>query len=108
MFHVNCFYTSALNKLEKVALRCARKRGRPLVLVFNNVHFFQHTEEGTNILLQLQQRAESWAESGGSCSNAKSKSQKKKKNSDCDYIRHYDDDFQHVCNVVVAGMLLVD
>ena len=54
----------ALNKLEKVALRAARKLGRPLVLVFNNVHFFQHTEEGTNILLQLQQRAEAWAESG--------------------------------------------
>ncbi|PAV24222.1 hypothetical protein PNOK_0129000 [Pyrrhoderma noxium] len=53
----------ALNKLEKVALRRARKTGRPLVLVFNNVHFFQHTDEGRNILLQLQQRAESWAES---------------------------------------------
>ncbi|EJD08045.1 uncharacterized protein FOMMEDRAFT_73974 [Fomitiporia mediterranea MF3/22] len=53
----------ALNKLEKVALRRARKTGKPLVLVFNNVHFFQHTDEGRNMLLQLQQRAESWAES---------------------------------------------
>ncbi|KAI5121443.1 hypothetical protein M0805_009552, partial [Coniferiporia weirii] len=53
----------ALNKLEKIALRRARKTGRPLVLVFNNVHFFQHTDEGRNMLLQLQQRAESWAES---------------------------------------------
>ena len=34
------------------------------MLVFNNVHFFQHNEEGTNMLLQLQQRAEAWAESG--------------------------------------------
>ena len=47
-----------------MALRSARKLGRPLVLVFNNVHFFQHTEEGKNILLQLQQRAEAWAQSG--------------------------------------------
>ncbi|THH04314.1 hypothetical protein EW145_g5615 [Phellinidium pouzarii] len=53
----------ALNKLEKVAMRRARRLGRPLILVFNNVHFFQHTEEGRNMLLQLQQRAESWAES---------------------------------------------
>lgn len=52
-----------MNKLEKVALKRARRMGRPLVLVFNNVHFFQHTDEGRNMLLQLQQRAESWAES---------------------------------------------
>ncbi|KAL5483176.1 hypothetical protein ACEPAI_8405 [Sanghuangporus weigelae] len=53
----------ALNKLEKVALRRARKTGKPVILVLNNVHFFQHTDEGRNMLLQLQQRAESWAES---------------------------------------------
>lgn len=56
--------SSAMNKLEKVALRSARKRGRPLVLIINNVHFFQHNDEGWKFLLQLQQRAESWAESG--------------------------------------------
>jgi len=54
----------ALNKLEKVALKLAKRRGRPLVIVFNNVHFLGNSEEGRNILLQLQQRAEPWAESG--------------------------------------------
>ncbi|KAF8162361.1 hypothetical protein BJ912DRAFT_1035242 [Pholiota molesta] len=43
----------ALNKLEK-----------PLVLVINNVHFFQNNDEGRNMLLQLQQKAESWAAGG--------------------------------------------
>ena len=56
----------ALNKLEKVALRVARKRGRPLVMIFNNVHLLGESEEGRNVLLQLQQRAEPWAESGES------------------------------------------
>jgi len=54
----------ALNKLEKVALRCAKKNGRPLVLVINNVHFFKNDDDGRNMILQLQQRAESWAASG--------------------------------------------
>ncbi|KAL0955764.1 hypothetical protein HGRIS_001979 [Hohenbuehelia grisea] len=54
----------ALNKLEKVALRCYPRRGKPLVLIINNVHFFQNDEEGRNMLLQLQQRAEAWAASG--------------------------------------------
>ncbi|KLO17622.1 hypothetical protein SCHPADRAFT_809666, partial [Schizopora paradoxa] len=54
----------AMNKLEKVALRMARDMKRPMVLVLNNVHFFQHTDEGRNMLLLLQQRAEAWAESG--------------------------------------------
>lgn len=54
----------ALNKLEKVALRIARKRGKPLVLIFNNVHLLGNSEEGRNVLLQLQQRAEPWAEGG--------------------------------------------
>lgn len=53
-----------MSKLEKVALNLARKKGRTLVLVFNNIHFFQHTDEGRNMLLLLQQRAEAWAESG--------------------------------------------
>lgn len=53
-----------MNKLEKVALRMAREMKRPMVLVLNNVHFFQHTDEGRNMLLLLQQRAEAWAESG--------------------------------------------
>lgn len=54
----------ALNKLEKVALQYSRRMGRPPVLIFNNIHFFQNDEEGRNMLLQLQQRAEAWAASG--------------------------------------------
>jgi len=53
-----------MNKLEKVALRAAPKRGRPFVLIINNIHFFQNNEEGRNMLVQLQQRAEAWAASG--------------------------------------------
>jgi hypothetical protein len=55
-----------LNKLEKVALRYTKKNGRPPVLILNNVHFFHNNEEGRNMLLQLQQRAEAWA-AGGEC-----------------------------------------
>ncbi|RXW23201.1 hypothetical protein EST38_g2618 [Candolleomyces aberdarensis] len=54
----------ALNKLEKVALRCAKRRGKPFVLVINNIHFFQNDENGRNMILQLQQKAEAWAASG--------------------------------------------
>ncbi len=53
-----------MNKLEKVALRSAEKRGKPLVLVLNNVHLFNNDDGGRDMLLQLQQRAESWAASG--------------------------------------------
>lgn len=45
-----------MNKLEKVALRCARRTGRPLVLILNNVHYFHNDEQGRNMILQLQQR----------------------------------------------------
>lgn len=55
---------TAMNKLEKVALRCARVREKPLVFIINNVHFFQNDEAGRNMLLQLQQKAEAWAASG--------------------------------------------
>ncbi|KAF8608264.1 hypothetical protein BDV93DRAFT_519312 [Ceratobasidium sp. AG-I] len=54
----------AMNKLEKVAIRRAAKTGRPLVMVFNNIHLIQNNDEGKQLLQQLQQRAESWAESG--------------------------------------------
>lgn len=54
----------ALNKLEKVALKLSRRRGRPLVLVINNIHLFRNDQDGQALLLQLQQRAESWSESG--------------------------------------------
>lgn len=56
----------AMYKLEKVALRSVTKRGRPLVLVINNIHFFQNDEAGRSMLLQLQQKAEAWAASGES------------------------------------------
>ncbi|THH01333.1 hypothetical protein EW026_g1355 [Hermanssonia centrifuga] len=54
----------ALNKLEKVALRYSARTNRPLVLILNNIHFFKNDDEGQNMLLQLQQRAEAWAASG--------------------------------------------
>ncbi|KAI0669686.1 hypothetical protein C8Q78DRAFT_1095132 [Trametes maxima] len=54
----------ALNKLEKVALRHAKNTGKPLILVLNNVHYFNHDDDGRNMLLQFQQRAEAWAASG--------------------------------------------
>ncbi|KAH9942198.1 uncharacterized protein BXZ73DRAFT_97617 [Epithele typhae] len=54
----------ALNKLEKVAIRQAKKNGKPLILVLNNIHFFKHDGDGENVLLQFQQRAEAWAASG--------------------------------------------
>lgn len=57
---------TALDKLEKVALRVARRRGRPLVLCFNNAHLFPQDETGRNLLWQLQHRAELWAKSGPS------------------------------------------
>ncbi|KAJ7287228.1 hypothetical protein C8J57DRAFT_579886 [Mycena rebaudengoi] len=54
----------AMNKLEKVALKSARDRGKPLVLIINNVHFLKNDDDGRSMLLQLQQRAEAWAASG--------------------------------------------
>ncbi|KDN34453.1 hypothetical protein RSAG8_12457, partial [Rhizoctonia solani AG-8 WAC10335] len=54
----------AMNKLEKVAIRRARRRGRPIVLVINDIHLFNNDDGGRLLLQQLQQRAENWAESG--------------------------------------------
>ncbi|CEL61375.1 hypothetical protein RSOLAG1IB_09978 [Rhizoctonia solani AG-1 IB] len=54
----------AMNKLEKVAIRRARKTGRPIVLIFNDIHLFNNDDDGRLLLQQLQQRAENWAESG--------------------------------------------
>lgn len=58
------YVSAALNKLEKVALKVSHRKGRPLVLIINNVHFFKNDDEGRNMILQLQQRAEGWAASG--------------------------------------------
>jgi len=54
----------ALDKLEKVSLRFSRKHGRPAVLIITDVHYFNNDDDGRNMLLQLQQRAEAWAASG--------------------------------------------
>ncbi|KAG8903489.1 hypothetical protein FRC00_000046, partial [Tulasnella sp. 408] len=59
-------YSPTLNKLEKVALKMAAKRKKdkqPLVLVINNCQLFNDDEESHQLLQQLQQKAESWAES---------------------------------------------
>ena len=55
---------AALTKLEKVALRMKKRRGKPLVLCISNIHMFDNNEDSRRLLLQLQQRAESWAASG--------------------------------------------
>lgn len=57
----------AMSKLEKVAIRYRRKHGKPLVLVFNNMHFLKDDEAGQGILHLIQQRAEAWAAS--QCAN---------------------------------------
>ena len=54
---------SVTEKLEKVALRFAKRTGKPLILVLNNVHLFDN-DDGRDMSLQLQQRAEAWAASG--------------------------------------------
>ncbi|KAA1075085.1 hypothetical protein PGT21_028444 [Puccinia graminis f. sp. tritici] len=54
----------ALNKLEKVAVAYHTKNLRPLVLVFNNIHHLRQDEGSYSLLLQLQQRAESWSQAG--------------------------------------------
>ncbi|CAG8539692.1 11566_t:CDS:10 [Acaulospora morrowiae] len=51
----------ALNMVESVAIKYRKRRGRPLVMVINNIHAFKDDEEGEDLLELLQQRAESWA-----------------------------------------------
>ncbi|KAF2268232.1 hypothetical protein CC78DRAFT_530157 [Lojkania enalia] len=51
----------ALNKMEKVALKLRKKRGRPLLLIINNIHLFKNDVGGHDILEILQQRAEIWS-----------------------------------------------
>ncbi|PSN71627.1 hypothetical protein BS50DRAFT_232359 [Corynespora cassiicola Philippines] len=51
----------ALNQLEKVALRLRIQRGKPLVLIINNIHHFRDETGGQDLLEILQQRAEIWA-----------------------------------------------
>lgn len=51
----------ALNQMEKVALKLRKTRGRPLLLVVNNIHLFKDDDAGRDLLEILQQRAEIWA-----------------------------------------------
>ncbi|RIA87553.1 hypothetical protein C1645_777069 [Glomus cerebriforme] len=51
----------ALNMVEIVAIKYVKRRGRPLVLIINNIHSFKDDEEGEDLLELLQQRAEAWA-----------------------------------------------
>lgn len=51
----------ALNQMEKVALRMRKARGKPLLLIINNIHLFKDDEGGRDLLEILQQRAEIWS-----------------------------------------------
>ncbi|KAK1248629.1 hypothetical protein MKX08_006849 [Trichoderma sp. CBMAI-0020] len=51
----------ALNKLEKVAMKLRNKRGKPLVLIVNQLHLLRNNDEGRDLIELLQQRAEQWA-----------------------------------------------
>ncbi|KAF4126108.1 Myb-like DNA-binding domain [Geosmithia morbida] len=52
----------ALNKLEKVAMSMRVKRGKPLVVIINQMHLLRkEDEDGRDLLALLQQRAEQWA-----------------------------------------------
>ena len=50
-----------MNKLEKVALKNRRDRGRPLILIINQMHLIRDDEDGKDLIELLQQRAEQWA-----------------------------------------------
>lgn len=80
----------ALNKLEKVALRYSQKQGRPPVLIINNVHYFNNDDDGRDMLLQLQQRAEAWAASG------EFRSRRPSQRGHQYPCRNHDDGIQHV------------
>jgi hypothetical protein len=51
----------ALNKLEKVAMAKRRERGKPLVVIVNQMHLLRHNDDGRDVIELLQQRAEQWA-----------------------------------------------
>ncbi|CAG8441360.1 14171_t:CDS:2 [Funneliformis mosseae] len=53
----------AFNMVEQVAMKYVRRRGRPLILIINNIHAFKDDDDGIDLLELLQQRAESWAAS---------------------------------------------
>lgn len=51
----------ALNKLEKVALIKRKERGKPLIVIVNQMHLLRNDEDGQDLIELLQQRAEQWA-----------------------------------------------
>ncbi|KAF7562374.1 hypothetical protein G7046_g1731 [Stylonectria norvegica] len=51
----------ALNKLEKVAMTKRRERGKPLVVIINQMHLIRNDEDGRDLIELLQQKAEQWA-----------------------------------------------
>ncbi|KAK0382643.1 hypothetical protein NLU13_8616 [Sarocladium strictum] len=51
----------ALNKLEKVAMIKRRERGKPLIVIVNQMHLLRNDEDGRDLIELLQQRAEQWA-----------------------------------------------
>lgn len=51
----------ALNKLEKVALRKRQQRGKPLIVIVNQMHLIRDDDDGRDLIELLQQRAEQWA-----------------------------------------------
>lgn len=53
----------AMNKLEKIALKRRKSKGRPLVIIINSLHLLRDDDDGRDLLELLQQRAEQWAAS---------------------------------------------
>ncbi|KOS17724.1 hypothetical protein ESCO_002754 [Escovopsis weberi] len=52
----------ALNKLEKVAMKMRpKRRGRPLIVIVNQMHLIRNDDEGRALIELFQQRAEQWA-----------------------------------------------
>ncbi|KAK3689659.1 hypothetical protein B0T22DRAFT_461992 [Podospora appendiculata] len=54
----------ALNKVEKVALQRRARKGKPLVIIVNQMHLVRDDEDGRDLIELLQQRAEQWAATG--------------------------------------------
>ncbi|KAK3191962.1 hypothetical protein K4F52_002005 [Lecanicillium sp. MT-2017a] len=51
----------ALNKLEKVAIKLLPTRGKPLIVIVNQMHLLRNDDDGRDLIELLQQRAEAWA-----------------------------------------------
>jgi hypothetical protein len=51
----------ALNKLEKVAIKQRQTKGRPLVVIVNQLHLLRNDDDGRDLIELFQQKAEQWA-----------------------------------------------